>query len=178
LKKLNIKIDVYRIHPFWKIITAAVLFASRCEPLPERKEEKTANLQQQRGAAPGKPPSSFPDTLTIHFSAAVFYEPDSLQLLQLRAITDSGEFAAILHEYEFQIKTSIAYFAKYKPSIPMIHAKKVRFLQFIQTNDQDTLIDLDKNGDAYGLYLFRRNSYAYKVDMTNIDTEVPSYFDE
>jgi hypothetical protein len=96
----------------------------------------------------------------------------------LRAITDSGEFAAILHEYEFQIKTSIAYLAKYKPSLPINHAKQVRFLQFIQANEQDTLIDLDKNGDAYGLYLFRTNSSPYKVEMTNIDTEVPSYFAE
>ena len=94
------------------------------------------------------------------------------------AITDSGELAAILHEYEFQIKTSIAYLAKYEPSLPTIHAKQVRFLQFIKANDQDTVIDLDKIGDAYGLYLFRTNAYPYKVEMTNIDTEVPSYFDE
>lgn len=149
-----------------------------CETPPQQNEENKRNSKQTTTAVPGKPPSSFPDTLTLRSSAAVFYEPDSLQLLQLRAITDSGVFEATQHEYEFQIKTSIAYLKKYKPGLPVIHANQVRFLHFAQGNEKDTFIDLDKNGDAYGLYLFRSGYPPYKVEMTNIDTEVPTYFSD
>lgn len=162
----------------WGFCIAVAIQFSHCKSPSQRKEENTSNFKKADTVVPGKPPSSFPDTLIIRSSAAVLYEPDSVQLLNLRAITDSGVFAATLHEYEYQIKTSIAYFAKYRPELPVIHARQVRFLHFVQQNQKDTIIDLNKNGDAYGLYLFRNGYPPYKVEMTNIDTEVPSYFSD
>jgi len=44
-----------------------------------------------------KPPSSFSDTIAIDFPAAVFYNPDSMQLEKIKEITPKNEFESEVH---------------------------------------------------------------------------------
>ena len=122
-----------------------------------------------------KPPATVTDTLIINSVAAVFFNPDSLQLQKIRSIADPGVFESKMHEYEYLIKTAQSSINKNFPQVKIIESKNVRFLLFI-SRDKHICIDLDKNYDPYGLYLFNRQKAPQPVDMANAETELGFYF--
>jgi hypothetical protein len=123
-----------------------------------------------------KPVSSFQDTLIINKPSAVFYSPDSMQLEKLRQISDKGIFAANMHEFESQFKNGHMILRKEWPQVRIVEARKVRFLAFVKKNGQQVMIDLDKNGDPYGLFIFDTKKDPELTDMMNIDTKLYYYF--
>jgi hypothetical protein len=123
-----------------------------------------------------KPAATFSDTLKINSVAAVFYSPDSLQLQKIRSIADSGVFESKMHEYEYLIKTAQSSVNKNFSQVKIIEAKNVRYLLFITSYKKRICIDLDKNYDPYGLYLFNRQKAPQPVDMANTETELGFYF--
>jgi hypothetical protein len=123
-----------------------------------------------------KPSSQFTDTLKIISIAAVFYSPDSIQLQKMRSVTDSGAFEAIMHEYDYLSKTAHSILNKHFPQVQIIEAKNVKYLLFITTNKTEVCINLDKNYDPYGLYVFKRQQAPQLVDMANTETNLGFYF--
>ena len=123
-----------------------------------------------------KPAGTFPDTLKINSVAAVFYSPDSLQLQKIKSISDPGVFESKMHEYEYLIKTAQSSINKNFPRVKIIEAKNVRYLLFITADKKKSYIDLDRNYDPYGLYLFNRQKAPQPVDMANTETELGFYF--
>lgn len=124
-----------------------------------------------------KPISNFQDSLKINAPAAVFYYPDSLQLLQIKSGMDSSVYDGTMHEFFYQIKNAKIVLQKTWPQIKIIDAKNCRFL-FQTTNGQNLVIDLDKKNDAYGLFLFDQTKSPQLVDMTNIETALSTYFNK
>lgn len=123
-----------------------------------------------------KPPASGNDTLTINYTAAVFYYPDSLQLLKIKAQTDSMAFDGSTHEYFYQMRNARMVLKKEWPGIKMIEARRYRFLLFIKKNQVQNLVDLNSLPDPYGLIVFDRVKDPTPVDMTNIETILHFYF--
>jgi hypothetical protein len=123
-----------------------------------------------------KPPSAYPDTLKITSVAAVFYSPDSLQLLKIKSISDAVAFGSKMHEYEYLSKTAHSVIDTHFPQINIIEAKKVRYLLFTTAEEKDTCIDLDRNYEPYGLYVFDRQKAPQPVDMANTETDLGFYF--
>ncbi len=122
-----------------------------------------------------KPPATYPDTLTINFPTAVFYHPDSLQLLKIKAQTDPMVFDGAMHEFFYQMRNARMVIKKTWPHLSITEAENYRYLLFIMQDGKQVCIDLDKENDAYGLFVFNGKKAPLAVDMTNIETEVSFY---
>lgn len=125
-----------------------------------------------------KPPSSFNDTISIDFPSALFYNPDSLQLEKMRAITDSGIMESQLHECYYLIRNSRLSLQSNWPEIRIIEIKNTRFLLFKNINGEREYIDLDTCNDPCGIFLFDGRKKARLADMANIDSELAFYFEK
>lgn len=152
---------------------SAVLFFSCSENRqgdPEPKSTPVKTWYQN------KPPAASPDTLKINSVAAVFYGPDSVQIQKIRSMADPGIFESKMHEYEYLIKTANSVIRTSFPRVEVIEAKNIRYLLFITADKKITCIDLDKNYDTYGLYVFDRQKAPQLVDMANTETDLGFYF--
>lgn len=152
---------------------SAVLFFSCSD---NRQHQQVVKKTGKRSLPKDKPSSAFPDTLKINSIAAVFYSPDSLQLQKIRSGTDSAAFEAIIHEYDYLSGTARSILKKDFPEIQIIEARNVRYLLFITPGKKESYIDLDKNYDPYGLYVFDRQKAPQLVDMANTETALGFYF--
>ena len=61
-----------------------VLFYVSCANTPTNRTSNTV-VDNPKNATQQKPPSSFNDTIIINVTAAVFYNPDSLQLEKIKS---------------------------------------------------------------------------------------------
>ena len=122
-----------------------------------------------------KPPSSFTDTIEIAGAAAVFFQPDSMQMKKIKAVTEARIFDGSMHEYIYQTRNAHIYLKKHWPALKSIEAQKVRYLLFRKMDNTLVWKDLDKQ-DAYGMFLFDGKNDPHLVDMMNIESEVPAYF--
>lgn len=142
----------------------------------EEKSSKKEEIGLEAKTVRSKPPSTYQDTLVIDFVAAVFYHPDSLQLLKIQQVVDSAVYDATMHEYFYQMRNSRIVLNKYWPNIKIIDANNVRYLLFKKRNNETKVVDLDTKGDPHGLFLFDDEQDPEQADMMNIDTELPRYF--
>jgi hypothetical protein len=125
-----------------------------------------------------KPGSSFSDTLKTVGPVAVFYQPDSLQLEKIKAVTDERVFKGSMHEYFYQQRNAHVYLKKNWPHLLIVDVKDIRFLLFLKAGKNSEVIDLDKMNDACGLIVFDRRKSPLTLDMTNVETQVTDYFKE
>ena len=124
-----------------------------------------------------KPGSTFQDSLEVQGIAAIFYEPDSLQLEKIRQLSEERLFKATMHEFEYQVKYSNKILKRDWPNIKIVIAKNVRFLKCINKEGKTDLIDLDKYNDAYGLIMVGKKRPVL-LDMTNVETGLLDYLNE
>lgn len=141
---------------------------SSCKSTPTKKEIVKNTFS--------KPKSNFQDTLIINVPAAVFYYPDSLQLLAIKATNDEKILESTIHEFHSQIKNAHTVLNKDWRDIKIIEAKNVRYLLFKKKNQDYVIIDLNTKGDSHGLYLFSTEKDPQLADMMNIDTQLYFYF--
>jgi hypothetical protein len=125
-----------------------------------------------------KPHSTYPDTLIITSPAAVFYHPDSLQLLKIKAVTDSNIYKSSMHEYYYQMLTARILLKRNWPGLKIVESNKNRFLLFIKKDNSRIYIDLDTKKDTHGLFVFDGKKAPILVDMTNLETIVSYYLKE
>ena len=123
-----------------------------------------------------KPSSSFEDTLIIQTAAAIFYKPDSVQLKKIKAVNQPMMFEGLMHDCFFQMRNAHIVLKKYYPKIKIIETTKARYLLFVKEDGSQSCIDLDKNNDICGMYIFNKKKDPQLVDMTNVDTQLEFYF--
>ena len=123
-----------------------------------------------------KPPSSFSNTITINFPAAVFYNPDTLQLEKIKAITDTMTFESTMHDCFYQMRNSRIVIKQYYPRIKIIEVKNARYLLFEKAGGEKECIDLNTKNDPCGVFFFDGQRAPRLVDMTNIESELGFYF--
>ncbi len=123
-----------------------------------------------------KPPSSYPDTLLITSSSAVFFIPDSAQLEKIRIIYEKNIFESMVHENFYQMRNARIILKKYWPQINIVETSKARYLLFIKAGNTKTYIDLDRQRNIYGIYIFDPGKEPELIDMMNIDTMLGFYF--
>ena len=123
-----------------------------------------------------KPSSSFSDTISITVSSAVFFKPDSAQLSKIRTIFAKDKFDDMEHQNFYLMKNARLVIERYWPSIHIIETSGHRYLQFVKTDKSTTCIDLDKNGDIWGIFLFDKKKDPELTDMMNIETALNFYF--
>lgn len=134
------------------------------------------SLEKKDKKINSKAASNFQDTLNINEQAAVFYFPDSLQLIEIKKSTDKSTFESLEHEYFYQIRNAKKVIKQNQPGLQILDAKNVRYIKFIRKNKTSSIIDLDTKMDTYGLFLFDGNKDPLQTDMMNVDTELWFYF--
>lgn len=139
-------------------------------------EAKSKTENNSRGNDKNKPPASYTDTLTIDFPAAVFYYPDSLQFEKIKAITDSMIFDSAVHDCFFQMRNARMVLKKNLPTVKIIETSKARYLQFMKSDKNIIITDLDTKNDMCGIILFNGMKDPVLIDMMNIDSEWDYYF--
>jgi hypothetical protein len=125
-----------------------------------------------------KPPANFNDTLVINNPSAVFYNPDSLQLIKIRAVSKKENYETEVHNCFYLMRNARTVLKKYWPKIHIIETKTNRFLLFVKKDKSKTYIDLNLNGDMCGIFLFDGKKGPELADMMNIDTALGFYFEK
>lgn len=155
------------------LIFIASLFSCTGKSL-EKKSNHT--IIEKKESIKREPPGTFSDTIFIDFPAAVFYNPDSLQLGKIKEITSKNEYETEIHNCFYQMRNARMVLKKYWPNIHIIETSENRYLLFVKTNNNKTCIDLNSKGDMCGLFLFDGTKEPELVDMMNIDTALGFYF--
>lgn len=127
-----------------------------------------------RKPAAKKTPSPDTDTLTIGHKAAVFYQPDSLQIEKRMKEVGEENFRAGMDDYIYSINTSVEYLQK--QGLTVIDAKNKKYIKFVFAEVQTQLIKLDTLEELWGIYLFEPRRKPLYVDMTMIEEEYKNYF--
>ena len=155
---------------------ALLLFpALSCNHAENNKAEtKPVSLEIDKKFKP-KPGCTYSDTLVINYPAAVFYHPDSLQVLKIKEQTNSMVFDGTMHEFFYQMRNARRVIQKTWPDLKITEAKNYRYLLFAALDNTRHCIDLDTKNDAYGLLVFNRKKPPLTVDMMNVETEVSFY---
>lgn len=123
-----------------------------------------------------KPPASYADTLVIRTAAAVFYNPDSIQLAKIKAVNEQRIFESMAHDCFYQMKNAKLVLGRYWPTIKIIESSKARYLLFIKNSGSRSCIDLNEKNDMCGIILFDCKQEPVLIDMMNVDTALGFYF--
>lgn len=123
-----------------------------------------------------KPGSSFQNILIVTESCALFYKPDSVQKEKIKAMTESQIFESSMHDFFYLGRYARKFLKEHWSGLKIIEATNVRVLFFIKKDRSSDIIDLDKLDDSYGLILFNRIKSPLQIDMANVETAVPGYF--
>ena len=159
----------------WLHIVFILMLLISCNPLPGEKNLE-GTKQQLKDTLYPKPPGSFTHSTVIDFAAAVFYNPDSLQLIKIKTITSPAIFDATMHEFFYQMRNSRMVLKKYYPHIKIIEVTNARYLYFIQKDGKKEIIDLNTKKNPCGLFIFDGQKAPQLADMTNIETDLGFYF--
>jgi len=159
---------------FLLFLLAILLYVS-CSSSPRHNSTNTGK-NNHNDTVRRKPPSSFSDTIIIGFPAAVFYNPDSLQLKKIEAVIDTMIFKSIVHDCFYQMRNSRIVLKQYYPAINITEVKNARYLLFKKANGQKECIDLNSQNDPCGIFISDGIKKAQLVDMMNIDSELGFYF--
>lgn len=125
-----------------------------------------------------KPGASFSDSIYIKEAAAIFYYPDSLQDVRIKAITEPAIYNSSTHEMFYQMRNAKIVIKKTYPKLKVIEVTNSRFLMIQKKDGGKQIIDLDKYNDARGLILCNGIKEPQLADMTNIETELYRYFND
>jgi len=146
-----------------------------CSDSP-RQTSPEQNKIDNKDSTKNKPPASFSDTIKIDSPAAVFYNPDSIQLEKIKEITPKNEFESEVHNCFYLMQNARIVLKKYLPQIHIIETSQNRYLLFVKSDKTRTLIDLNGKGDMCGVFLFDGKKEPELADMMNIDTALGFYF--
>ena len=133
-------------------------------------------IKKNELSQPTKYPSAFNDSLWVSSPAAVFFHPDSTQLEKFRQTSSKNVYESTTHESFFQMRNCRIVLKKYWPHVSIQEAHKFRYLVFKKSDQRSTVIDLNNQGNLYGLFLFHPDKEPELVDMMNIETALGFYF--
>lgn len=114
------------------------------------------------------------DTLIIDKKAAVFYQPDSMQIEKRKKEIGEENFMIGADDYLFSLHTAYEFVDSIR--LPVLEANNRRFLKFIRSDKSQTLIKLDTVPDLWGVYLFDPSKNPRLIDGIRIEEEYKSYF--
>lgn len=115
------------------------------------------------------------DTLIIDRKAAVFFEPDSLQIEKRKAAIGEDNFFIGVEDYAYYLSMSHDYLDSAR--LRLLDARGKRFLKFIGNQPPNQIIRLDTVPELWGIYFFEPAKKAKRINMTMIEEEYRGYFD-
>ena len=118
--------------------------------------------------------SSKSDTLTIDAKSAVYFQPDSLQIVERMKKVGEENFRAGMGDYIYSINISVEYLETQK--LPVFDAFGKKYLKFVGSDKQSVIIKLDTLEDLWGIYLFDPKQKPYYADINMMEEEYAKYF--
>lgn len=123
-----------------------------------------------------KPTSSNADTLWVKKPAAIFFQPDSLQMLAIRSNMDTTVYKSQVHELFYQMRNARLVMREFYPAISIIETNQHRYISCWIDATHLTVIDLNQLHDISGIILFDGRHPTKVSDMMNIETELGEKF--
>lgn len=120
-----------------------------------------------------KKPTIYSDTVVINTSAAVFFKPDSIQLIEFKRQTTETAFEANKHDGFYQQRNGHLFLQN--KNVRIVDASRAKYLLFMN-NKKDTLINLDGLPELWGIYFFQPSKHPRLIDMMDIEREYKDYF--
>jgi len=157
------------------VFTLTVVVYLSCSD-SHRQGNAELNESPNKSVIKNKPAGSYSDTLKIKSPAAVIFNPDSLQLEKIKAITEPAIFESTMHDCFYQVRNSRIVIMKHYTYVKIIETKKARYLLFEKQGGEKEYVDLNDINDPCGLFIFDGHHNPRLVDMTNIETELGFYF--
>ncbi|HUR66950.1 MAG TPA: hypothetical protein VMZ03_11440 [Chitinophagaceae bacterium] len=158
-------------------MVTGVLHITACQQKPSTAgKEYPENIVAITPVNYKKPASGYNDTLVIKGSAAIFFSPDSSQLMKIKGVMGSMQYESDVHDCFFQAKNARAVIHSYWPQVKIMDAKTHRFILFVKNNNSRQVVDLNSKNEMCGLFLFNGTRNPGLADMTNIDTFLEQYF--
>ena len=157
------------------VMTILLFEACRGRYDQESHETKDSSKILNRKNLP-KPPSSYQDSLLVASPSAIFFEPDSLQMENIRSVNDKAIYESLTHDCFYQMRNAMFVIRRDWPALSIRSIKKIRWLIFKKADGKVRIVDLNLINDICGIYLFDPPKDPVLTDMTNIDTELGFYF--
>lgn len=157
-----------------KLVLLCLLALASCAGNDPAKEK--SDVADRLSKLEALPPPVLPgetDTLIVTSRAAVFYQPDSLQIEARMKEAGEEDFRAGMDDYLYYLNESWQYLES--RGLPVLDAKNRTFIKFVGT-DSNQLVRLDTVPELWGVYLFDPAKRYYKADMTVVDEEYKAYF--
>ena len=123
-----------------------------------------------------KPASSNADTLWVKQPAAIFFQPDSLQMLAIQSNMDTTVYKSQVHELFYQMRNARLVMREFYPAISIIETNRHRYISCWIDVTHLTVIDLNQLHDISGIILFDGRHPTKVNDMMNIETELGEKF--
>jgi hypothetical protein len=159
------------------------LTALSCATNDKKQEAKPGELVSPAGTKPKGyimkddittgTPAFEGDTLTIAKTAAVFYQPDSLQIQKRMKRVGETDFRIGMDDYIYSVNTSVEFLQK--QGLPVFDAKSKKYLKFVSPGKEAQIVRLDTLQELWGMYLFDPKKKPLAVDMTVIEDEYKNY---
>lgn len=156
------------------MISATILSGCSSETRKDKEKAPQAEIDGINQSGMVKEPILNADTLVIDKKAAVFYQPDTIQI-EIRK-KEIGEDKFMIGADDYLYSMHIAYNFIDSARLTMLDAKGKRFLKFVTADKSQQIIKLDTLPELWGLFLFDPIKKPKLVDMTIIDEEYKSYF--
>jgi hypothetical protein len=146
-----------------------------CSDTPNKNKPADILMDSKENSI-NKPISNYTDTLVIDFPAAVIYNPDSLQLAELKIITKPMVYESNVHECIYLLQFSRNVLQNNWPNIKIVETWNAGFILFKSEEGNKEYIDLNARKDFCGIFLFDGHKKALFADLANIATELGFYF--
>lgn len=161
------------------LLSLTVLSCGTADEKRQKTDTHTSSAENKKIDTPKKQiaTSNYPvdtDTLTIDRIAAIFYQPDSIQIKKRMKQVGEADFRAGADDYIYYINSSVEYLEK--QGIPVIDAKNRKFLRFVMTDKKEKLIKLDTLEELWGIYLFDPMKAPLYADMIDIEENYKNYY--
>lgn len=158
----------------FKLLLPCVLALASCATNDSAKERANVADKLSKAEVPSPPVSpGETDTLVVDAKAAVFYQPDSLQIEARKKEAGEEDFRAGMDDYLYYMNQSWQYLEGQR--LPVLDAKGTKFIKFVTANGIQ-LVRLDTLSELWGVYLFDPSKGAYKADMTAVEAEYKNYY--
>lgn len=153
-----------------------IVLSFSCTQSSEKNGKQVGKDQVSKPPIIKKPSSSFGDTVIINSPSAVFYNPDTMQLKNIKSVNEPNVYATIMHDCFYQMQNARNVIRQYWPRIRVVEVIKARYLMFVKKDNSKIYIDLNAKNDICGLFLFDPEKDPELADMPNIDTFLGFYF--
>jgi hypothetical protein len=153
------------------VTSLAILLLSACGGKSGQKEKPVADPTDQ---STNSPAINNTDTLEIDKNAAVFYNPDSMQLEKWKKDIGEKDFETVADDWASYMNSSSEYLKT--TDLPVIDASDKKVLKFVKADHSITVVRLDTLSNYWGMYLFSTAKEPQYADIIMMEDSYKKYF--